>query len=87
MEIDNFLSKFNISDEDFIQFKPHFKPLSFKPGEDIIKQGEQSDSFYVISVGELMVINQDTNNNERLLDVLGPGKFFGEIGLLKNITR
>ena len=51
-------------------------------GEEVITQGDQGDSFYLIETGEVEVF-EDGNfrRNE------GPGESFGEIALLRDVPR
>jgi hypothetical protein len=57
-------------------------PLTVSPGTVFIRQGESSDRFYVIVSG-LVEVTQET----RVLRREGPGDFFGEIGLLRDVPR
>ena len=51
-------------------------------GTTIIKEGETGDKFYAIVEGEVVVLKE-----EKEVATLGPGKYFGEIALLKEIPR
>jgi MFS family permease len=51
-------------------------------GDVFVKEGEASDRFYVIVSG-LVEVTQGT----RVLRHEGPGEFFGEIGLLRDVPR
>ncbi len=51
-------------------------------GEVVLAQGGSSDRFYVIVSGEVEV-----TQGGRVLRTEGPGEFFGEIGLLRNVLR
>ena len=51
-------------------------------GEQVFRQGDGGDCFYVIEDGEAEVIG-----DRRLIRVLGPGEGFGEIALLRNTVR
>jgi putative peptide zinc metalloprotease protein len=55
---------------------------NFAPGERIVKQGDEGDSFFVVAHGQLEVIE-----NRRKRGRLGPGAYFGEIALLADIPR
>jgi MFS family permease len=57
-------------------------PLTVAPGQVFIREGEPSDRFYVISSG-LVEVTQGTTTLRRE----GPGDFFGEIGLLRDVPR
>ena len=51
-------------------------------GDVFVREGEASDRFYVIVSGQVEV-TQDV----RVLRHEGPGEFFGEIGLLRDVPR
>jgi CRP-like cAMP-binding protein len=55
---------------------------TFAPGRRIVKQGDEGDAFYVISSGQVDVI-QDRRRTGRL----GAGDYFGEIALLMREPR
>ncbi len=61
-------------------------PMRFSAGETIVRQGEVASRFYVITSGEVEVI-QETNGGEQPLRRLGPGRHFGELALLQNSKR
>jgi CRP/FNR family transcriptional regulator, cyclic AMP receptor protein len=50
-------------------------------GELLIREGEQSDSLYILVTGELKVFTQDDSGRELVYNVMGPGEFFGELFL------
>jgi MFS family permease len=51
-------------------------------GEEIIREGEAGDLFYVVGSGEV-----DVTQDGRSLGTLGPGESFGEIALLRPVPR
>jgi cGMP-dependent protein kinase len=55
---------------------------SFAPGDVIVQQGETADAFYAISSGQVAVYE-----DEGLVRTMGPGSYFGEIGLLLDVPR
>jgi CRP-like cAMP-binding protein len=55
---------------------------SFLAGTELTHEGEQSDAFYVLLEG-----SADVTQGGRPLNELGPGDFFGEIGLLGHSAR
>ena len=63
-----------------------FQPVQVKPGEEIIREGDRGDYFFVIKEGEFQVIKSD-GDNEDLVAVLKPGDSFGEDALISNEPR
>jgi CRP-like cAMP-binding protein len=67
---------------------PPLKTLNFLDGETVVRQDQWANAFYVITSGEAEVVRYDARGNERDLEVvLGPGDYFGEIGLLLQPKR
>ena len=56
-------------------------------GEQIIRQGEPADNFYVIEDGRVEVTQAAEGGQPRLLRQMAAGEFFGEIGLLSRVPR
>ena len=68
------------------QLAARLKVQKFETGSPIIRQGEIGVTFYVIESGQVEVfVTQD--NQEKILNQLGPGAYFGEIALLMNVPR
>jgi len=61
--------------------KPKFGPEQFAAGTDIIRQGDAPDKFYIILSGQVEVVDQPPGQLEKVLNTLGPGDYFGEVGL------
>ncbi len=56
--------------------------------EVIIRQGENSDKFYIIKEGLVgIILEVDRKNEEVMGNLKGKGEFFGEIGIIYNIPR
>jgi Cyclic nucleotide-binding domain len=64
------------------QLARHVRHANVEAGETLCEQGAPGDVFYVIERGEAEVIGNDVR-----LRTLGPGDFFGEIALLRDIPR
>lgn len=64
-----------------------YETRTYAPGKDVVTQGDAADRFYVISGGRARVLNFHPNGEEIELATLGPGEFFGEIGLLHGVPR
>jgi predicted MFS family arabinose efflux permease len=61
--------------------------LDVPAGEAVVTQGEEADAFYVIEDGSMAVSSHGEGEHERELPAMGPGAYFGEIGLLEQIPR
>jgi CRP/FNR family cyclic AMP-dependent transcriptional regulator len=53
----------------------------------IIGAGDPTDSLYIVISGRLKVLMSDEQGKEVILSILGPGEFFGEMGLLDDSPR
>ena len=53
----------------------------------IIQQGEQGHIFYIVAVGEALVIKDNADGRKEIVSTLAPGDSFGEIALLENVVR
>lgn len=61
--------------------------IHFGPNEIIIEQGDPLNDFYIIIKGSVVVTKKNLSNMWIRLNSLGPGDFFGEIALLRNVRR
>jgi glucose-6-phosphate 1-dehydrogenase len=59
------------------------KPVAFQPGEVVMQKGEIGSEMYLISCGEVEVIDA----HGHVAATLGEGNFFGEISLLTSSPR
>ena len=53
----------------------------------IMAAGDQIDSLYIVISGRLKVMMGDAEGKEVILSLLGPGEFFGEMGLIDDSPR
>ena len=61
--------------------------VSFDAGDTIIAEGDPADRFYVIARGEVSITRRSSDGDEIELGTLGPGQFFGEVGILAETRR
>jgi MFS family permease len=57
-------------------------PMRVEVGREIVREGEAGDRFYVIADGRVEIVKDGQVINEE-----GPGEFFGEIALLRDVPR
>jgi CRP-like cAMP-binding protein len=72
----------DLSEEELHRVAPFATEVVVHPGHRLVKQGEFSYEFFVIEDGTAEVLR----DGEHVTD-LGPGDFFGEIGLLEKDLR
>lgn len=53
----------------------------------VMAAGDSTDSLYIVLAGRLKVMMSDSDGKEVILSILGPGEFFGEMGLLDESPR
>jgi CRP-like cAMP-binding protein len=58
------------------------EPVRLGPGEEVVRQGDSGDRFYVVAAGEVEVTIDGQPQG-----TLGPGEHFGEIALLRDVPR
>jgi CRP-like cAMP-binding protein len=58
----------------------------YRQGEQVIRQGDQDDRFFIVISGELKAIDANCNP-PRLLNYLDPGDIFGIRAILRNSDR
>jgi alkyl hydroperoxide reductase subunit AhpC len=65
----------------------HAEKLWYSDGVSIVAEGDDANRFYVIAQGEVAVTRRTAEGEDIELATLGPGQFFGEIGLLAETRR
>jgi len=71
-----------LSKKELGQLAQHMDELTVREGEELATEGRFAHEFFVIEDGVAEVLQ----NGERIAE-LGPGDFFGEIGLLETERR
>ena len=64
--------------------KEHSKIISFKKGDLIYKEGSSPSGFYCLAIGRVVIYARDNQGNQKTLEYLHRGKYFGIISLLTN---
>ena len=65
----------------------HSTTRAYPANTILIREGESTDSFYVVLEGEVKVLVSDDQGKEVILNILGPGEYFGELAMLDDEPR
>ena len=76
-----------LSPEQIAEVMPRVEPMRYSAGATIVRQGDPPDRFYVLVRGEVEVLNHHPSGDDIVLAVLGPGDYFGEVGLVQGRPR
>ena len=76
-----------MDDEERRQLRAIMRERSFQPGQVVMAASDPEATFLIIEQGELEVWLIDTDGKKVVLEVLGPGKVYGELSLLSGETR
>lgn len=58
----------------------------YKKGQIIITEGNKGDSMFVIKSGKVKIYKTSLDGREMILDIKGPGSFFGEVVLFNGLN-
>jgi putative ABC transport system ATP-binding protein len=61
--------------------------FDYEPGQVVFEQGDRSDLVYTVEDGEVELVRQRADGTEEAQAVLGPGRYFGELGPLFGLQR
>ncbi len=76
-----------MDDEERKQLRAIMKERIFQPGQVVMAASDPEASFFIIEQGEMEVWLTDTDGKKVVLEVLGPGKVFGNLFMLSGMTR
>jgi CRP/FNR family cyclic AMP-dependent transcriptional regulator len=74
-------------DEQLRTLTPVVARRSAPRGTSVMAAGDQTDSLYIVLSGRLKVMMSDAEGKEVILSILGPGEFFGEMGMIDDSPR
>ena len=69
------------------QIADSLQPEEYEAGEDVIRQGEQGDTFYIVEEGELVCTINQPGDTRLEVKTLTSGDYFGEVALLLDQAR
>ncbi len=76
-----------LSNEDIQRIAGSGVVKSFPKHTVLISEGDQSDFLYVILEGKVKVFVSDESGKEAILNIQGPGEYFGELALIDEVPR
>jgi uncharacterized membrane protein len=77
----------SLDDEERAALAANLEEIQFEKGQMIFQYGEPGESLYIVRSGEAEVFIKDNTGNRMVLEVLSPGKYFGEVSLLDKGSR
>ncbi len=76
-----------LSSTELAFIEQHAQVRNFPKNAVIVNQGDATDSLYIIVVGKVKVFLNDENDKEVILNMLGPGEYFGELAIFSEEKR
>jgi CRP/FNR family transcriptional regulator, cyclic AMP receptor protein len=70
------------TDKELAQIARACDELTVEPGANLVEEGAVGDDFYLVGTGEAEV-----TRGGRVVAMLGPGQYFGELSLLDDAPR
>jgi CRP/FNR family transcriptional regulator len=76
-----------LADEDLAQVAEVAQPRSFGAGDTVFREGDASDTCYVIRRGHARAVRENPDGRSIALAQFGPGDIFGELAMLDDERR
>ncbi|ACL70565.1 Crp/Fnr family transcriptional regulator [Halothermothrix orenii] len=76
-----------LNDEQLDLLKSITNKRRYKAGEILFFEGDKPDAFYIVVEGEIQIIKVSYDGKEKILEVMGPGDFFGEMAIIDSKGR
>ena len=77
----------HLDQDALLEVASHCSVLSFHGGDTVVKEGEQSDSVFIIASGINVVKKVKTDGRDTILAYLMKGQTFGEVGVIQGVPR
>lgn len=72
-----------VGTKDFQLLREHGHIRAYGAGDYIVNEGDQGTTICLVVSGSAAVLNEDEQGRELCVNILGPGTFFGEMGLYR----
>ncbi|HET9737607.1 MAG TPA: Crp/Fnr family transcriptional regulator [Solirubrobacteraceae bacterium] len=76
-----------LADEDLRRVADVAVPRRFEPGEVVFREGDDSDTCYVVHAGHARAIREHPDGRQITLATFGPGDIFGELAMFDDERR
>jgi CRP/FNR family transcriptional regulator len=76
-----------LGDDDLARVADVTVPRTFKAGEFVFHEGDESDTCYVVRSGSVRAVRKHTDGRSITLATLGPGEIFGELAIFDEERR
>jgi len=91
VQVENALDKValfaRLTDEAREALSQYFRKVRLDRDELIFSEGDPADAFYVVLSGQVQIVKGGSREESRLMAILSPGDFFGEMGLVEDQPR
>jgi ABC-type lipoprotein export system ATPase subunit len=72
-----------LSHQQMLKLTHNLETMQYEPGETIIREGDEAESLYILTRGEVEVAVKDQRGEDKVVTRLSPGEYFGEVELLE----
>ena len=76
-----------LGDDDLARVAEVTVPRTFPAGSSVFREGDQSDTCYVVRSGRVRAVREHTDGRSITLATFGPGEIFGELAIFDDEHR
>jgi CRP/FNR family transcriptional regulator len=76
-----------LADDDLLQVAEVAVPRQFEQGEVVFREGDESDTCYIVRTGRTRAIREHPDGRSITLAQFGPGEIFGELAMFDDERR
>jgi CRP-like cAMP-binding protein len=76
-----------MSDAHIAELAPSTRLETYRPGHMILREGHAGGAFFMILSGKVEVVKGSLGGEPEVLATLVPGEFFGEVAVMKHVSR